>query len=62
MWSSDYLRISCLQREEKKREVMEGEVNLQRIQMKFKVCYDVTLHHLASLLEMLSIAFYLRKF
>lgn len=42
MWSSDYFRMSCLQREEKKREVMEGEVNLQRIQMKYKVCYDVT--------------------
>jgi hypothetical protein len=28
----------CMQREEKKREAMESEVSLQRIQMKYKVC------------------------
>lgn len=28
----------CVQREEKKREVTESEVSLQRIQMKYKVC------------------------
>jgi len=36
--ATDSFLYKCMQREEKKREVMETEVSLQIIQMKYKVC------------------------